>query len=292
MVISVQFFKVDSWNYLMFTGTSASIWNIYDSFCDQSETPESEKAAGYPESTVNTSKGQEKRGQQSNSSDTISNSYTGNTTWLCWYSLLWDWRGLRINKFSLFIKTQVVIFLIFNFLRQHHQLTVRNGNVRGECKCWVRPTTDHVVRVISTQLVSDWEEHPGRRLSTQAGCLQTAAHTWRYHCFLTLLVDLHSGPFLLLLTTTKNVISVLTVYFSKYCIQCSNVDCVRPWQPSEARGRGTERGELFNSNSGASLGFQLRAHQRMQHYQHGLEQGKPGRTHRLKNKPPKPAAVV
>ncbi|XP_037621977.1 dynein intermediate chain 4, axonemal-like [Sebastes umbrosus] len=65
--------------FMVDEGTSASIWNIYDSFCDQSETPESEKAAGYPESTVNTSKGQEKRGQQSNSSDTISNSYTGSS---------------------------------------------------------------------------------------------------------------------------------------------------------------------------------------------------------------------
>ncbi|XP_029289365.1 LOW QUALITY PROTEIN: WD repeat-containing protein 78-like [Cottoperca gobio] len=50
-------------------GTTATIWDIFDSFCVQNETPESEKA-DYLETTVNTSKGQEKIGEKSSSSST------------------------------------------------------------------------------------------------------------------------------------------------------------------------------------------------------------------------------
>ncbi|XP_044050038.1 dynein axonemal intermediate chain 4-like isoform X2 [Siniperca chuatsi] len=47
--------------------TNATLWDIYDSFCDQNETPKSEKADN-PESIVNISKGQEKKGEKSSSS--------------------------------------------------------------------------------------------------------------------------------------------------------------------------------------------------------------------------------
>uniref|UniRef100_A0A8C9YX04 Dynein axonemal intermediate chain 4 n=1 Tax=Sander lucioperca TaxID=283035 RepID=A0A8C9YX04_SANLU len=51
-------------------GTFATIWDIYDSFCDQNKNPESEKANN-PETTVNTSKGHEKRGEKSSSTLSI-----------------------------------------------------------------------------------------------------------------------------------------------------------------------------------------------------------------------------
>ncbi|XP_038562176.1 dynein intermediate chain 4, axonemal-like [Micropterus salmoides] len=54
-------------------GTSATSWDIYDSFCNRNKTPESEKA-DYGERTVNTSETQEKRREMNGSS-----SSTGST---------------------------------------------------------------------------------------------------------------------------------------------------------------------------------------------------------------------
>ncbi|XP_070763038.1 dynein axonemal intermediate chain 4-like [Enoplosus armatus] len=59
-------------------GMIATIWGIYDAFCDQNETPESEKV-DHPGSTVNSSKGQEKRGGRSSSSYSSSTVGTGST---------------------------------------------------------------------------------------------------------------------------------------------------------------------------------------------------------------------
>ncbi|XP_068579502.1 dynein axonemal intermediate chain 4-like [Cebidichthys violaceus] len=57
-------------------GAVSSVWDIYDSFCNQNKTPASGEKAVHPETTMNTSKGQEKRGQQSSSCSTLS---TGST---------------------------------------------------------------------------------------------------------------------------------------------------------------------------------------------------------------------
>ncbi|XP_049929482.1 dynein axonemal intermediate chain 4-like [Epinephelus moara] len=46
-------------------GTIVTIWDIYDSFCGQNETQNESEMADSPESTVNTSKCQEKRGERS-----------------------------------------------------------------------------------------------------------------------------------------------------------------------------------------------------------------------------------
>uniref|UniRef100_UPI0037E81242 dynein axonemal intermediate chain 4 n=1 Tax=Semicossyphus pulcher TaxID=241346 RepID=UPI0037E81242 len=56
-------------------GTFATIWDIYDSFCDKDKTTESEET-DFPESTVNTSNGQEKRDVKSSSCSTVT---TGST---------------------------------------------------------------------------------------------------------------------------------------------------------------------------------------------------------------------
>lgn len=62
----------------MSTGTSATVWDIYDSFCNLCEKPASVNG-NYPQSTtVTISKGQEKRGEKSSSyGSSISN---GNST--------------------------------------------------------------------------------------------------------------------------------------------------------------------------------------------------------------------
>ncbi|KAM6925991.1 dynein axonemal intermediate chain 4 [Lycodopsis pacificus] len=56
-------------------GVIASVWDIYDSFCNQNKTPSGEEAV-YPETTMNTSKGQEKRGQQSSNCSSFSTAST------------------------------------------------------------------------------------------------------------------------------------------------------------------------------------------------------------------------
>lgn len=61
----------------MSTGMIATSWDIYDSFCDQNKSPDTDKD-DYTESTVGTCKGQES-GEKSGSS---SSSYTGNSTWV------------------------------------------------------------------------------------------------------------------------------------------------------------------------------------------------------------------
>ncbi|XP_073327947.1 dynein axonemal intermediate chain 4-like [Pagrus major] len=48
-------------------GMTATTWDIYDSFCDQNESPDTDKD-DYTDSTVGTSKGQEKSGEKSRSS--------------------------------------------------------------------------------------------------------------------------------------------------------------------------------------------------------------------------------
>lgn len=62
----------------MYTGTVATVWDIYDSFCSQNERPASVKVSYPLPSTVDTSKGQEKRGEKSSGCSSIS---TGNSTW-------------------------------------------------------------------------------------------------------------------------------------------------------------------------------------------------------------------
>ncbi|XP_039989507.1 dynein intermediate chain 4, axonemal-like [Xiphias gladius] len=59
-------------------GTTATVWDIYDSFCNQNETAENEEV-NYPESTLSTSKIQEKRGGKSSSSSSSSTVGTGST---------------------------------------------------------------------------------------------------------------------------------------------------------------------------------------------------------------------
>ncbi|XP_031725305.1 dynein axonemal intermediate chain 4 [Anarrhichthys ocellatus] len=56
-------------------GAIASVWDIYDSFCNQNKTPSGEEAV-YPETAMNTSKGQEKRGQQSSNCSSFSTAST------------------------------------------------------------------------------------------------------------------------------------------------------------------------------------------------------------------------
>lgn len=51
----------------MFSGSVATVCDIYDSVCDQNETSTSEKA-DYPECTMNIGRGKEKRGETSSSS--------------------------------------------------------------------------------------------------------------------------------------------------------------------------------------------------------------------------------
>ncbi|XP_034540734.1 WD repeat-containing protein 78 [Notolabrus celidotus] len=56
-------------------GTMATVWDIYDSFCDKEDTTEDE-AADFPESVVNTSNGQERKDEKSSSCSTVA---TGST---------------------------------------------------------------------------------------------------------------------------------------------------------------------------------------------------------------------
>ncbi len=102
-----------SWNSLISTGTIATIWDIYDSFCDQNETPENEKA-DYPESTVNTSKGQEKtREKSSSSSSTVG---TGNNTWEnspLSQQVLWTGEVLQLTSMSV-LKPFTVLYPIYS----------------------------------------------------------------------------------------------------------------------------------------------------------------------------------
>lgn len=97
---SVEIEPVHWWTlnifFVMFTGTMATVWDIYDSFCDQNKTLENEKT-DYPDGTVKTSKCPE------SSNSTVG---TGNSTWdntdsihvQCSVLGTWDWRRLRINK--------------------------------------------------------------------------------------------------------------------------------------------------------------------------------------------------
>lgn len=109
----------------MFTGSAATVCDIYDSFCDQNETSESEKAEN-PESTVNPRKGQEERGEKSSGS-TVS---TGNNTWENIDSVnvqffvresSWDWRELIIVSvlkpfivlYPISIMSELTIFAVY-----------------------------------------------------------------------------------------------------------------------------------------------------------------------------------
>ncbi|KAL7402638.1 hypothetical protein ABVT39_017820 [Epinephelus coioides] len=57
-------------------GTIVTIWDIHDSFCGQNETQNESEMADSPESTVNTSKCQEKRGERSSSAVSTDKSST------------------------------------------------------------------------------------------------------------------------------------------------------------------------------------------------------------------------
>lgn len=109
----------------MFTGSGATVCDIYDSFCDQNETSKSEKA-DYPESTVNPRRGQEERGEKSSSS-TVG---TGNNTWENIDSVnvqffvrenSWDWRELIIVSvlkpfivlYPISIMSELTIFAVY-----------------------------------------------------------------------------------------------------------------------------------------------------------------------------------
>ncbi|KAK9516340.1 hypothetical protein VZT92_024277 [Zoarces viviparus] len=56
-------------------GATASVWDIYDSFCNQNKTPSGEEDV-YPETTMNTSKGQEQRAWQSSNCSSFSTAST------------------------------------------------------------------------------------------------------------------------------------------------------------------------------------------------------------------------
>lgn len=86
----------------MSTGMIATTWDIYDSFFDQNKSPDNDKD-DYTESSVGTSKDQEKSGEKSGSSSSYTVA-TGNSTcvninvqFFVPASAL-DWRGLGINN--------------------------------------------------------------------------------------------------------------------------------------------------------------------------------------------------
>lgn len=150
----------------MSKGTTATTWDIYDSFHNQNKTTESEFT--YPESNLNGSKIQEKRGETSSSS-TVG---TSNSTWeniktnLCTQAtLLTDLTFFLCIKAS-FAITGMYHFLIFNFLRQYHQFTVRKGHLWRQFKGWARPTADLAIRLFPTQLISNGEDHCCKYLAT------------------------------------------------------------------------------------------------------------------------------
>lgn len=76
----------------------------------------------------------------------------------------------------------------------------------------------------------------------------------------------------------KPVTHVSGPFFLKEHVILIN-DCVKPRQCSEANGRGGRK--LWISSCGASVGLYLRAEQRAQCQQHGLEQEEPGNRHLL-----------